>query len=183
MGTARMVWEDHDPVRHLAMVEVTTHPVDEAVPLETSLKFAIEMAAELGPEVNRWRSAVIMEMRARVEEMEQELTEWYAALPAHGKDAYYSRGAIGGCVAWPALRNLGQVMGYPGIQEIFKEATLGFKLLGEVPRGQGWRQKKTEPEVPLPWAEIIQERALGRMWGPFEAPPESGIETVPLPEM
>ena len=204
-----MVWEDRDPVRHLIMVKEAVHPADEDIRLESSLRFAMVMADELGHEVCRWRREVMKEMKWQVEAMEVELKIWYGQLPQHGKEAYKSAGAVAGCVAWPALRKIGNLMGYPKMDALCAEATSGFKLLREIPAGQGWRKlKQPTPVVPLGWEELRQanaqvmrecenekpsresedllkeilvERRLGRMWGPFEAPKEWNIDTVALP--
>ena len=118
MGAARAVWEDRDRERHLRMARNTRHPLQEDAPLESSLAFALTMAEELGPEVNRWRSDLIKELQELVLDMEEELRSWYSRLPAHGKDAYRSKGAVAGCVAWPALRRVGEIMSYPAIKNI-----------------------------------------------------------------
>ena len=150
MGAVRMIWEDRDPVRHLKMAREAVHPVDEDVRIESSLKFALVMAEELGHEVCRWRREVMAEMEIQVSEMEEELKNWYQKLPEHGKDAYKSSGAVGDCVAWPALGRIGNLMSYPGMDELCAEATAGFRLLDRIPRGQGWRPlKQAMPEKPL----------------------------------
>ena len=48
------------------MAKNEIHPMDEDVPLETSLEFAIELTEELGSEVLRWRLEVTKEMVRRV---------------------------------------------------------------------------------------------------------------------
>ena len=79
MGAARMIWEDRDPVRHLIMAKEAVHPADEDIRLESSLRFAIAMAEELGHVVCRWRMQVMNEMAggshgSGVEEMVREVT-------------------------------------------------------------------------------------------------------------
>ena len=118
------------------------------------------MAEELGHEVCRWRREVMTEMKWQVEAMEVELKKWYGRLPQHGKEAYKSAGAVAGCVAWPALGKIGNLMGYLNMDELCAEATSGFKLLREIPAGQGWRRlKQPTPVVPLGWEELRQANA------------------------
>ena len=123
---------------------------------------------------------------------------WFQHLQEHGKDAYNVPEAKYQCVAWPGLRSLGRTIGYPDIENLFMEASEGFRLLGDIPRRQRWRSlRHPMPEEPLSWEEltkankeaviacatdppdkqaddllneILKERSLGRMWGPFRAP-------------
>ena len=191
------------------MAKLARHPMREDAPIETSLNFAITMAEELRSDLNRWRLEVVKEMQQRVLDMKEELEAWYKDLPAHGKDAYRSPGAVAECVAWPALKELGTLVNYPGIDEIFQETTGGFRLMGGIAKGQGWRPLKPDRiQEGLSWKdlrlenaevmrtcaeerpgkqsgellkEILDERRLGRMWGPFEAPQEFGFKAAALP--
>ena len=88
------------------------------------------MAAALGPDLIRWRTSIIELMNERAHDMKEDLSEWYNDLPLHGLDAYRSEGAVAGCVAWPALKELGEMIQYPGITIIFKLTTKGFRFRG-----------------------------------------------------
>lgn len=178
--------------------------------MEKAIDFALAMKEELGKDMVRWRRDMLQEIAQRMENQKEEIVSWFQQLPEHGKDAYNAPEATYECVAWPSLKSLGRIIGHPGIEALFMEASEGFRLLGEIPRGQGWRSlKHPMPENPISWDElaqvnkeavvacsrdppdrqaddlltdILKERSLGRMWGPLRAPSLWDLTTVPLPK-
>ena len=210
MGSTRYILEDRCAGNHVELARVQAHPNDERVRVESAIDFAMTMADELGPDLPKWRKEILEDIEEILEQEEERIGRWFRALPTHGRDAYSVPEAPHQGVAWPALKMLGEYISYPGISELFQEASTGFRLVGEIPPGTGWRKLKEQaPREPIPLeelasrnkeviekcagdnperqaqellTEILKERTLGRMWGPFQAPEGWAIKTMALPE-
>ena len=63
---------------------------------------------------------MLKEIGDMMEEMRGEIDEWFSKLPPHGKEAYAVPEADCGCVAWPCLRMLRVVIGYPASNDYLR---------------------------------------------------------------
>ena len=193
------------------MAKHVLRPSKANCPLENSAVFALELVHELDADVIQWRRQILAEIKQLIEDPQEEVSEWWRGIPVHCRSAYTSHVSPLGCVALPIFEKLGTIMGYPKISELVQEASRGFRLLGRVMPGVGWRKRplikpgdplsvydlprynaevmrETATEKPDKHAdilldEILKERSAGRMTGPFQAPVEWGITTVPLPDV
>ena len=82
-----------------------------------------------------------------VEDMSTETDEWFASLEPHVPRSYYSDNRM--CsLQLPVLKLICSLFGWqdPGI---FSERTHGFRLLGPLARGLGWKKRNDRYVNPL----------------------------------
>jgi len=209
MGRDAFVHEQLCPHAHLDAALDAQHPLLRVPAVEDSLAFALRFLRDLGPEAPRWRRDVVLELRDLMEESSPALHNWYAALEPHVQDAYAAPNAPAGFVAVPILLHLGDAIGYPVVFDLCADLTTGFPLLGAIPRGTGWETLDAPlPAEPTPvrdflaqnaeysaacmdrrpdehgdelLRQVLEERRLGRVYGPYAAPASWGKQAVPLP--
>ena len=123
MGKAKCILEDFCPRRHVVVAGNEPHPDDMKVRVEKAVRFSLTMKDELGKDVIPWRKERLLEVEVMMEEQREAEWDWFARLPPHGKEAYGVPEARYGCVAWQSLKQLGIIIGYPGIENLYAEAS------------------------------------------------------------
>ena len=209
MGRDAFITELVCPFAHCALALQAEHPYLHEPDLEHTMVFALDFLKALGPGVVRWRQDLLAELQDLIHDMRDDVDSWYAALPAHVQDAYAAKRAPAGCVAVPVLRRLGEAIGYPGIEALCDDLSAGFPLLGRIPPGTGWTcLDEPTPQEPTGVEEffsanqayaaacmlrrpdahadellrqVLNERRLNRVYGPFQAPASWGARAAPLP--
>ena len=135
----------------------------------------------------------------------QETTEeWLRDLPQHVQKAYTTRKEV---TQVPVFTRLLQQISYPQADTLHQELSSGFRLMGQLQPGTNWyirtdnkylmpktpeefaehndiyvrqklQQARVDDHYELMLKEIVQEVAMGRMNGPFTAPPRWGHQTI-----
>ena len=195
------MWE-HWSASHEAL-----RPSQAAPRLEPGLAQGLPLWQHWQDHLPALRQAVAEEVVQMVEDREEEVQLWFDSLAPHVKRAY--GGKSGRCtLKLPIIKALAAEFGW-GDMSLFQEMHDGFPLLGDIRPGLGWRmrndnryaepkdihvflkenhdfvqQKLRRGKVDEDWQtmadEIAADVALGRMEGPFEAPPSGCKRTVPL---
>ena len=137
--------------------------------------------------------------------MEDATRAWYETLAPHVRKAYASKSRV--CsLQLPLLRKICSLFGWQD-EGIFEELTRGFRLLGPLAPGLGWRRRSDSRYAnPLDmddflvknhryvidklrrcrvdpcWKQLAEEIVVdvGRMEGPFSSPPSWSKRSVPL---
>ncbi|CAE7268898.1 Dnmt3a, partial [Symbiodinium sp. CCMP2456] len=153
------------------------------------------------------RHAVAEQIEEMVVDMSELTSQWFASLKPHVQKAYFSQQRT--CsLQLPVLRIVCERFGWQD-PDIFDELTRGFRLLGPIAPGLGWRKrndlrcanplefndfidkneryvrdKLRRSRVDLCWEQMANEIAedvrLGRMEGPFTSPTSWPKKAVPL---
>merc|ERR1711951_52969 len=99
----------------------------------------------LGPDLPRWREAVLIDLEQLVEETAEDSYEWLRGLPDHVRRAYAHGVHRLSCEqpekAFQALATiiLLRMLGFPEWQQLAQELSYGFQMMGPLPIGPNWR--------------------------------------------
>ena len=202
MGRHRTVTEDDCAHAHIAMALNVSHPAVADSNLSPAAALAAWMYDTIGPGIVRWRLEVLSEIGALVDDL---VPDWADTLPSHVTDAYSGNGSRP--LAAPVVRVLLDAIGFPGVSVLEHELTYGFPAIGQMPLGTGWLlrecPKRLEPlgrsdflaeniayvrttansrqpdkHADRLLAEVWEERARGRVRGPFHAHPSWGFDAT-----
>ena len=111
MGQSIYVNELHDPLRHMGLARETIHPHLQPRPVDDTAYFALEMLRELGPDIVRWRSELLVEIEQLFHDFKDEISNWHASLRPHVQSAYMQPKSLAGFVAVPVMARLAEVIG------------------------------------------------------------------------
>ena len=182
----------------MAWAHTLTHPAHHAGLIDPSIVEAILLLHMFGPRTNDVRRRIVADLALLHDDMEEDIQAWYDGLPPDSKKLYTSHLAPNNIVPIPVLLRLLQWLGIE-TTSLQQELSSGFTMLGEVQAGLGWKNRTDNHySRPTPVAqffrendiyiqeqlsrphdkhwrmmleEILEEVALDRMDGPFEAPP------------
>ncbi|CAE7199832.1 kanC [Symbiodinium sp. CCMP2592] len=196
-----------DPAEHWKLSRHMPHPDHRDAFMEPGLQQWIRIWVQMRAHLAELRLAVVEQVEEMVVEMEDETKSWYQSLRPHVQKAY--RSTTGVCtLQLPALRRICELFGWQDL-DIFDELTQGFRLLGPLAPGLGWKRRNDDRYAnPLDLAEfmvknkqyvvdnfrrcrvdpcwkqmadeIAADVSLGRMEGPFTSPPDWPKSAVPL---
>ena len=196
----RRVLVDTDPPIHASIALATIHPLRQQWQLDSTLLFAVELIAKWRHEIPRLRRLILDDIVGLGTDLSDDFDKWYDGLGSDTKEAYGSSP-----IHVPLLGHLLQSFGYPDADAIVEGCTHGFALAGHIVAGVGWppkisgssplseaefremndeyvthqmKNRKPSRHADALLAEIEAERAVGRMRGPFQAPPKWGTLTV-----
>ena len=205
----RLVDVDSDPFEHLRRARLAQHPSSKTWAMETSLHFAAEKLAAFQSQTNSWRRQMLDEIKQVKLEMSEEIEEWHSSAPEFVKQAYMETefcvplfiflvraldfpdaeqlnidlsggfdlaGEIPSGVGWPSAPEPGPSLSW----EEFSKANDEF-ISGRLRRLRDLGTARGTAEYDFLLSELINERGMGRVRGPFEAPQKWGVEAS-LPE-
>ncbi|CAE7533633.1 unnamed protein product [Symbiodinium sp. CCMP2592] len=186
-----------DPAEHWKLSRHMPHPDHRDALMEPGLQQWIRIWFQMRAHLAELRLAVVEQVEEMVADMEDETRSWYQSLRPHVQKAY--RSTTGVCtLQLPALRRICELFGWQDLG-IFDELTHGFRLLGPLAPGLGWKRRNDDRYAnPLDLAEfmvknkqyvvdklrrcrvdpcwkqmadeIAADVSLGRMEGPFTSP-------------
>jgi hypothetical protein len=200
------VHEQDDPMRHLQQAIEATHPDSNRRHLDPSIGFALSAQKMLRHRIIEYRSQIATDIDLLVEQMADETEAWKNTLQPHVLAAYSHKDAPNGITQIPVLLQLMEWMQLPDVEVWHKELTSGFKMMGKLTPGLGWK-KRTDSHYASPMSldefrslnkanilkcirrkpdtdsnsmlkEITDEVDKGRMSGPYKAPPIWNAKTV-----
>ena len=196
--TEREVREDVDPMAHAREAIEAVHPIWKRWQIDSTLKFALDILSKFKDDIVYVREAVTADIELLREELESEFKDWLDTLPEAVRPAFQADP-----INAPLFVNLLKRINYPDADQLFKDLSTGFDLVGKIPLGVGWPisfdngpthpnvdfadfndtyiKYKLQSQTPTStkWdTEVIEECEAGRMRGPFEAPTKWGIETI-----
>ena len=125
------------PHTHLQSALSARHPLFAHALIDPSAEFAVELQETLGSDLSRWRRLVLDEIIELKEECLEETSSWFRQLPLHGRITYQDRVFTN----VPLLRRLGEIIGFPGLDELLRDIPSGFCLLGRLEPGLCWEKK------------------------------------------
>ena len=196
-----------DPEEHWSAACRVSHQNQSRPQLEPGLLQWLPLWQHWRRVVPEMRYAVAKEVEQLVSDLDDSVQKWYFGLKPHVQKAYCAKDRA--CsVQVPVIRHLASIFGW-GDMDIFDELTEGFPLLGSLRPGLGWRlrddarysepipitefwqenlkvvqrklqQQRVDPAWEIMAAEIAADVKLGRMEGPFTAPPCWGKSMVAL---
>ena len=169
---ARLVPENESPQKHLELARAIAHPGALPDTLDDTAEFAIKLAEELGRDLPAWRAQVLADIKARAEDMKEDVDEWWARLPDHVREAYSPEGR-GAPIVAPLLFSLLRDVGFPDAGALHAECTEGFRLLGAIPRGVDW-PSLAAPQAGKPHVRAGPHRGEPRQPSPNGAGPQPG---------
>ncbi len=209
------------PVTFLQEAKRLVHPIDRNPAIDPTLQFAMNLSHALGDRISDWQRFVISDLSDTVTRQRSETAAWLTTLPAHVQKGYSATGD--GITQIPIFIQLLRSIQYPGTEVLSDELEAGFPMLGNLTPGTGWRTRsdaryatpmprdefltanreyirtriaaRTDQHVPSLLKEVLKERSMGRIEGPFESPenwsrkcvtctdPENPDATLPLQPM
>eukprot|EP00438_Fugacium_kawagutii_P022680 Skav224904 [mRNA] locus=scaffold1112:436912:441234:- [translate_table: standard] len=181
------------------------HPAAEQTQLDPGLRQVLTIREQLPMDLNRLRHRVCDEVCSMKEVLAETTEEWFDTLPSHVRKLYHSPTAA---LQVPLMRTLSSEFHW-GDDTLLKELEEGFPLLGRLQAGWGWplrsddryshplammdffvenekyihrkmKNRRTDPHWQHLALDIAEEVRMGRMEGPFTAPPSWPGKTVPL---
>jgi len=200
------VYEQDDPMRHLQQAIKASHPDSRRRHLDPSIGFALSAQRMLRHRIIEYRSQIAADINLLVEQMADETEAWKSTLQPHVLAAYSHKDAPNGVTQIPVLLQIMEWMQLPDVEVWRKELTSGFKMMGKLTPGLGWK-KRTDSHYANPMSmdefrsrnkanilkcirrkpdadsnsmlkEITDEVDKGRMSGPYKAPPFWNAKTV-----
>ncbi|CAE7864907.1 DNMT3A, partial [Symbiodinium necroappetens] len=196
-----------DPDEHWRQSRVMPHPEAKDASIEPGLKQWLQVWSRMRPHLAELRDAVAQQIEDLVDDLQEDTEAWYANLAPHVQKAYRSETRT--CsLQLPALEKVCNLFGWQD-RDIFKELTHGFRLLGPLAPGLGWKTRNDLRYAdPMPLDEFLQKNELyvkdklrrcrvdpcweamaqeiasdvtkGRMEGPFSSPASWPKQAVPL---
>ena len=180
------------------------HPLLETPVLEAGSQQVMDKWKRLG-DLPRLRNEVNDEVEMMVQDWQEHTSQWIKNLKPHIRAVYESEGNRPTQI--PVFLDLLQDCGYPAMPHITEDLNLGFDYVGPQHPGPGWLprldeayahpiqmqtfadlnkqyifQKLKRKFVDPHWApmleELLQEKDLGRVQGPFAAPADWPCRTV-----
>ena len=200
LKNSRLVMVDDDPLEHLRQACLTAHPTTWTWVMEASADYAVRKLEALRHETIAWRKQMLDELDILKSNMEHELAAWRNSVPDFVNSAYKDSG-----FHVPLFIHLLKKLGYPDAAQLEKDLSGGFELAGDIPSGVGWppsskpgpslsweefysendkfvtkrlsshRARCDSGEYDFLLNELITERGLGRVTGPYEAPVKWGV--------
>ena len=131
------VSEQIGPHTHLQSALSARHPLFAHALIDPSAEFAVELQETLGSDLSRWRRVVLDEIKELKEECQEETSSWFRQLPPHGRISYQDRVFPN----VPLLRRLDEVIGFPGLDQLLRDLSSHFSLLGRLEPGSCWENK------------------------------------------
>ena len=150
LKNVRSIDVDDDPFEHLRRARLTVHPLLRCWDAEASALFAIQKLATLRADVVSWRAQILEEIKLMKDDMVDEIAAWEASLPDFVKLAYKESGL---CV--PLFIKLLRMCDYPDADQLEKDLSGGFWMVGEIPSGVGW-PSSSDPGPSLSWEEFAK---------------------------
>ncbi|CAE7156089.1 unnamed protein product, partial [Symbiodinium necroappetens] len=196
-----------DPDEHWRQSRVMPHPDARDAAIEPGLRQWLQVWSRMRPHLPELRDAVAQQIEDLVDDLQEETEAWYSRLAPHVQKAYRSETRT--CsLQLPALEKVCNLFGWQD-RDIFKELTHGFRLLGPLAPGLGWKTRNDLRYAdPMPIDEFLQKNELyvrdklrrcrvdpcweamaqeiagdvtkGRMEGPFSSPASWPKQAVPL---
>ena len=188
--------------------QTTLHPLLAEPRLEPGLQLTVDRLLSFPGDLNRFRSEVIHDLRLLVEERSEQTLSWWQQLPPHVASVY-SSGRDTSITQIPIFLELLQQCGYPAMDDLSADLHRGFDLVGPQHPGPGWlprtddrysapldlqtfekvnasylHQKLRHPRVDEHWqhmlTEILEDKAKGKITGPYRGPDSWPVTTVGL---
>ena len=195
-----------DPLRHMAAAKLAPHP--DFLPTRPTPQFcwAADMQLELKEFLPTFRQEIVQEILELVEDTKEENAKFVSGLPSHVQFVYHAGGSLEyPCLNLVAIKELLSIIRYPD-ESLFAALCGGFPVTGNTAGSPWWDPTSPEPSslpgVPLEesntdfWkenppiradphygtllAELLEERALGRVIGPLQAPASWGFTACGL---
>ncbi|CAE7841029.1 kanC, partial [Symbiodinium necroappetens] len=196
-----------DPDEHWRQSRTMPHPDARDASIEPGLRQWLQVWSRMRPHLTELRNAVAQQIEDLVDDLQEETEAWYSSLAPHVQKAYRSETRT--CsLQLPALEKVCNLFGWQD-RDIFRELTHGFRLLGPLAPGLGWKARHDLRYAdPMPIDEFLQKNELyvqdklrrcrvdpcweamaqeiagdvtkGRMEGPFSSPKSWPKQAVPL---
>ena len=189
----------------LRWARTLTDPIFDTPHIDPSLTWAVQQCRAI-PNIHQVRLDIMYEIRDLVDSNHDLTQQWFDTIPLHCQHAYRQPEMI---TQIPTLIHILTQMNYPHTQQLQRELSNGFPLLGNLQPGlnryvrtdnkytqptsidelrtynqQYIHKKLQQNHVDTHWElmadEIAKEVQQGRMAGPFEPPPWLQKHTVPL---
>ena len=194
-----------DMISHWKVSQQCLHPQLQDPVLEPGLQNTVEVIHHIFSDIARLRVEVVSEIQQIITDFEDITTSWWSGLPTHVQEVYNHREEQN-ITQVPVIIHLLKMCGYPGLEEISRDLSEGFNIIGHQNPGVGWQPRldgrysapldvdtflKVNKEhiiarvksqqVDEHWEvmlEILAEREKGKITGPYRAPSDWPIPTV-----
>ena len=172
-------------------------------PLDPTLEWVLQHSHLFHPLAD-FRTQVVLEIRQLVEDMQEVTDEWLHDIPAHVRKAYTTSRQV---TQVPVFTLLLKQVHYPQAELLHRELSSGFRLMGQLQPGTNWhlrsdnkylmpktheefvdhnnnyvqrklQKARVDDHYEMMLDEIVQEVKMGRMNGPYTAPPHWDHHTV-----
>ena len=184
----------------------TLHPAQTCSTLEPGLESTLQAHMSHQHRLATLRQRVVSEVRSMVDLWKPTTQTWFEQLPFELQDVYSAKGTKL-ITQVPLLIHLLKLCGFEGTAELEEDLTQGFPMVGQIHSGSGWLPRKDEryscpismskfhelnkayvkdklqkPKPSAHWRtmldELLQDKAKGRVQGPFLAPASWQLQTV-----
>ena len=178
-------------------------------PISPLTEHTCELMAHHIGDVTRLRAEVLSEIQELVELWQEHTETWWSNLPTHIQKVYW-HSDTGMVTQVPVLISLLERCNYPNMDELSEDLNHGFATVGTLHSGVGWwprldgryqnqlsletfktanhayvHQRLRQGLVDEHWEpmlqELLEDRNMGRLEGPFRAPSHWPVQTIGLP--
>ena len=191
---------------HWQMSMSCIHPLLEPPSIEPGASQALTHCHNTFSDLDRLRKEVVDDIEHMVTDWGDFTADWMSHRPAHVQEVYMkqNRNSI---TQVPVFLQLLEDTGFPSMQDVVEDMTLGFALTGVQHAGPGWPRRQDEkyshpltdqqfgdlnntyihtklkkayvdPHWRTMLDEVLTEHQKGRMVGPFQAPASWPCQTV-----
>ena len=190
-------WREHIQWTQSLDTSHTPKPLDPTLEWVTQHSHLFHPVADL-------REQVVLEIRQLVEDMQELTDDWLRDLLQHVQKAHTTRKPV---AQVPVFTRLLRQIDYPQADILHQELSSGFQLMGQLQPGTNWylrsdnkylmpktqeefaehndhyvqrklQQARVDDHYEMMLEEIVQEVKMGRMNGPFTAPPHWEHQTI-----
>eukprot|EP00438_Fugacium_kawagutii_P032160 Skav231578 [mRNA] locus=scaffold481:249616:253132:- [translate_table: standard] len=189
-----------DRASHWTCASQARHPLTEPAEIAPGFVQCLDFQLKWKHDLVRIRNEIVIEVDEMIEAWSDHTLSWWKQLPPHIQDVYWHPDTKT-YTQIPVILYLLEQFGFPELHELADDLQHGFALTGHLHRGVGWRQRTDDrysfplslakyremnkhyvmsrlrcPRVDQHWKEMLdelrEEVRLGRMSGPFQAPPD-----------
>ena len=191
---------------HWRAAHTLQHPLLREPRIEKGVQQVFTKWTWIRGDLPRLRSEVVAEVELLVEAQLEDTLQWFRQLPEHIQNVYSQKGQ-GTITHIPVLVQLLRDCNFPELETLEADLTHGFALTGPQHQGPGWvarqderyahpvnhqtfktlnqqyiaqklARKPLDPHWQTLLAEILKEKATGRLTGPHVTPPGWKVQTV-----
>ena len=207
--TKRLIPETSDLQWHFTEAMKIEPPTMRQVEVDPMIKWTYQQLQEFGPAILTWREDIRQELQDILDDHSEQTWQWWGQRPSHVQKAYMNP-QTKRVTQIPIVLDIMRKINVPNMDKWEQRLNQGFNMLGHLDPGPGWKNR-TDGKLSEPWSiqemavhnrqyiqdkasqhkvderwekmltEIIADKDLLRMEGPFEAPSWANFQTADLP--
>jgi len=195
----------HDMWCHWRLSSKAVHPIFQDPQVEPGIHQCFQKMFDRIGDLPRLRREVVSDIRALVDDWSEHTQQWYHGIPGHVASVYgWPHSQI---FQVPVFLHLLEQCNMTHLADLTADLTFGFDVIGELHQGPGWLPRtddkyqhpisfdtfkalnsahvrsrlqhlRPDPHWQSMLDELLQEKAKGRLEGPFSSPAHWPVQMV-----